>query len=48
MGSICRYFASRPGGAIFWDHDLFSTYAVHKGNTAVYPTRPNEVTPLPT
>jgi hypothetical protein len=48
MGSICRYFASRPGGAIFWDRDLFSTYAVHKGNTAVYPTRPNEVTPLPT
>jgi hypothetical protein len=48
MDALSRHFRDRPGGAVFWDHDLFGTYAVREGNTAVYPTRPNEATPLPT
>jgi glycosyltransferase involved in cell wall biosynthesis len=37
----------RPGGLIFWDHDLFASYSVHEGTERVYPLRPNEFTPLP-
>jgi len=37
----------RPGGLVFWDHDLFASYSVHEGAERVYPRRPNEFTPLP-
>jgi hypothetical protein len=39
--------AGRRGGILFWDHDLFGTYAVRDQGTRVYPPRPNELTPLP-
>lgn len=42
-----RHFADRPGGILFWDHDLYGSYAVHEGPTRIYPTRPNWFTPLP-
>jgi hypothetical protein len=37
----------RPGGVVFWDHDLFASYAVHEGDERVYPCTPNEFTPVP-
>ncbi|WP_405021167.1 hypothetical protein OHV05_33990 [Kitasatospora sp. NBC_00070] len=46
--AAARYWAAgRPGGILFWDHDLFGSYAVHEGTTRVYPVRPNAFTPLP-
>src|SRR5256885_9614860 len=42
-----RWSGRRPGGVVFWDHDLFGSYAVLEGDRRVYPTRPNEFTPLP-
>ena len=45
--SARRYWADRPGGVLFWDHDLFGSYAVHDLNTRVYPKRPSELTPIP-
>ncbi|XKK38674.1 hypothetical protein HFP72_30065 [Nocardiopsis sp. ARC36] len=41
-----RWGGGRPGGVLFWDHDLFGSYAVHEGDERVYPP-PNEFTPLP-
>jgi hypothetical protein len=42
-----RWGGGRPGGVVFWDHDLFASYAVHEGDARVYPTAPNEFTPVP-
>ncbi|MEE2037729.1 hypothetical protein Q8791_10905 [Nocardiopsis sp. CT-R113] len=42
-----RWDGGRPGGVLFWDHDLFGSYAVHEGEERVYPPAPNEFTPLP-
>ncbi|GLU48297.1 hypothetical protein [Nocardiopsis ansamitocini] len=42
-----RWGGGRPGGVLFWDHDLFGSYAVHEGDERVYPPAPNEFTPLP-
>jgi len=42
-----RWGKGRPGGVLFWDHDLFKSYAVHENNQRLYPTVPNEFTPVP-
>ncbi len=42
-----RWGSGRGGGILFWDHDLFGSYAVHDRSLRVYPTRPTELTPLP-
>jgi glycosyltransferase involved in cell wall biosynthesis len=42
-----RWGSGRPGGILFWDHDLFGSYAVHEGSERVYPIAPNEITPVP-
>ena len=42
-----RWGSGRPGGVLFWDHDLFGSYAVHDQATRVYPRFPNALTPLP-
>lgn len=42
-----RWGSFRPGGILFWDHDLLGSYAVHEKNERVYPKRPNEFTPVP-
>ena len=42
-----RWGGGRPGGVLFWDHDLFGSYAVHEDDERVYPPAPNEFTPLP-
>lgn len=42
-----RWGSGRPGGVLFWDHDLFGSYAVKEHGVRVYPTQPNELTPVP-
>jgi hypothetical protein len=42
-----HWSGGRPGGLVFWDHDLFASYSVHEGTERVYPRQPNEFTPLP-
>lgn len=42
-----RWGDGRPGGILFWDHDLFRSYAVYEGEERVYPPVPSELTPLP-
>jgi hypothetical protein len=42
-----RWGRGRPGGILFWDHDLFRSYAVYEGEERVYPPVPSELTPLP-
>jgi hypothetical protein len=42
-----RWGSGRPGGILFWDHDLFGSYAVIEEGVRVYPPRPNRFTPLP-
>jgi glycosyltransferase involved in cell wall biosynthesis len=42
-----RWGCGRPGGVVFWDHDLFHSYAVHENEMRVYPPAPNEFTPIP-
>ncbi|OWP03794.1 hypothetical protein B2J93_2639 [Marssonina coronariae] len=42
-----RWGKGRPGGVLFWDHDLMKSCAVHEKNERVYPIRPNEFTPVP-
>lgn len=44
------YFGSgRPGGVLFWDHDLFGSCAIRDPNSGsrLYPETPNLLTPLP-
>jgi len=47
--AAASYFTGRPGGIIYWDHDLFGSYAVRGSNQGgrIYPEWPNELTPLP-
>lgn len=47
--AVHDHFADRPGGMIFWDHDLFGSCAIHDPETGarIYPERPNSLTPLP-
>ncbi|KAG4438294.1 hypothetical protein IFR05_006229 [Cadophora sp. M221] len=42
-----RWENGRPGGVLFWDHDLLSSYAVHENDKRVYPLRPNEFILVP-
>lgn len=42
-----RWGQGRPGGVLFWDHDLFRSYAVYEGAERVYPPAPSELTPVP-
>ncbi|WP_424937715.1 MULTISPECIES: hypothetical protein [Bacteria] len=42
-----RWGEGRPGGVVFWDHDLFGSYAVREGAERIYPAEPNPFTPLP-
>lgn len=35
------------GGVIFWDHDLFSSYAIYEQAERLYPEIPNILTPIP-
>ncbi|WP_367124741.1 hypothetical protein [Streptomyces phytohabitans] len=43
------FYADRPGGVVFWDHDLFGSCAIHDPGTGarLYPYEPHELTPLP-
>lgn len=47
--SAARHFADRPGGVVFWDHDLFGSCAIHDHTTGarLYPSEPNPLTPVP-
>jgi len=38
----------RRGGVVFWDHDLFGSCGIFEAGRRLYPTEPNEFTPLPT
>jgi glycosyltransferase involved in cell wall biosynthesis len=42
-----RWGSGRPGGVLFWDHDLFRSYAVYEGEERVYPPVPSQLTPVP-
>ncbi|MFJ4922005.1 hypothetical protein [Streptomyces sp. NPDC088725] len=42
-----RWSDGRPGGVLFWDHDLFGSCAVFEDGLRLYPTEPNEFTPVP-
>ncbi|WP_145487873.1 glycosyltransferase family protein [Yersinia aleksiciae] len=35
------------GGIIFWDHDLFGSYAIYENEERLYPKEPNPLTPIP-
>jgi glycosyltransferase involved in cell wall biosynthesis len=35
------------GGIIFWDHDLFGSYAIYEHEERLYPKVPNTLTPIP-
>ena len=35
------------GGVIFWDHDLFGSYAIYEQTERLYPQKPNILTPIP-
>lgn len=35
------------GGVIFWDHDLFNSYAIYEQTERLYPEMPNILTPIP-
>jgi glycosyltransferase involved in cell wall biosynthesis len=42
-----RWGTGRPGGVLFWDHDLFGSYSVYERDQRVYPVVPPDVMPLP-
>ena len=42
-----RRWSGRPGGIVYWDHDLFESCAIHENGARVYPATPNEFTPVP-
>lgn len=42
-----RWADGRPGGVLFWDHDLFGSYAVRESEERVYPEAPHQLTPVP-
>ncbi|GAA0624578.1 glycosyltransferase [Kutzneria viridogrisea] len=37
----------RPGGVLFWDHDLFGSCAIFENGLRIYPEVPNELIPVP-
>jgi len=46
--AAARYWDNgRPGGILFWDHDLFASYSVYDRGIRMYPEHPNEFTPVP-
>jgi hypothetical protein len=45
--AAARRWRDRPGGVVYWDHDLFGTCAVHEDGRRVYPATPNEFTLVP-
>ncbi|MEV5883862.1 hypothetical protein AB0L74_14255 [Streptomyces sp. NPDC052020] len=47
--AAAAYYADKPGGVLFWDHDLFESCAIHDETTGqrMYPSRPNRYTPVP-
>ncbi|MFI5754625.1 hypothetical protein [Streptomyces sp. NPDC051569] len=42
-----RWADGRPGGVLFWDHDLFGSCAIFEDGVRLYPEEPNEFTPVP-
>ncbi|RSO06997.1 hypothetical protein DMH18_26505 [Streptomyces sp. WAC 06783] len=42
-----RWSNGRPGGVLYWDHDLFGSCAYEEHGKRVYPVAPNEFTPVP-
>jgi glycosyltransferase involved in cell wall biosynthesis len=42
-----RWGQGRPGGVLFWDHDLFGSCSVYENGARVYPPAPSVLTPLP-
>ncbi|MFF1422202.1 hypothetical protein [Streptomyces sp. NPDC058280] len=42
-----RWSDGRPGGVLFWDHDLFGSCAIFEDGVRLYPVEPNEFTPVP-
>ncbi|HEC1651063.1 TPA: hypothetical protein R1156_003008, partial [Yersinia enterocolitica] len=43
-----KYWGSKEsGGVIFWDHDLFGSYAIYENEDRLYPQSPNSLTPIP-
>ncbi|MFV8799330.1 hypothetical protein ACNSO8_11965 [Yersinia sp. LJYL362] len=43
-----KYWAKKNyGGVIFWDHDLFGSYAIYENAERLYPKMPNALTPIP-
>jgi hypothetical protein len=47
--AVRDHFRNRPGGIVYWDHDLFGSCAIHDPETGArcYPVKPNALTPLP-
>ncbi|WP_326594904.1 hypothetical protein [Streptomyces sp. NBC_01803] len=47
--AAAEYYATRPGGVLFWDHDLFGSCAIHDeaSGARLYPEQPNRCTPVP-
>ncbi|UOZ03604.1 hypothetical protein [Amycolatopsis sp. WQ 127309] len=42
-----RWAGDRPGGVLYWDHDLFGSCAIFEDGKRFYPAAPNDVTPVP-
>ncbi|CNH30325.1 Uncharacterised protein [Yersinia massiliensis] len=43
-----KYWGNKEcGGVIFWDHDLFGSYAIYENEDRLYPQLPNSLTPIP-
>jgi glycosyltransferase involved in cell wall biosynthesis len=42
-----RWGDGRPGGVLYWDHDLFGSCGIIEHGKRVYPATPNEFTPVP-
>jgi glycosyltransferase involved in cell wall biosynthesis len=42
-----RWSGGRPGGVLYWDHDLFGSCGIYENGLRVYPAQPNEFTPVP-
>ncbi|WP_422646865.1 hypothetical protein [Actinoalloteichus caeruleus] len=46
--AAARYWRDgRPGGVLYWDHDLFGSCAIPEGDARFYPPAPNSLTPVP-
>lgn len=42
-----RWAGDRPGGVLYWDHDLFGSCAIFEDGKRFYPAAPNDFTPVP-